>query len=77
MGQDARPPLLRDQPFSSLSYEGRELLKVGQKLTRVGMQVRAVNELHARDDTGQCGHCLTPYPCETKRVMRVARESVK
>lgn len=66
---------MRDRKFSTLSYEQKELLKVGKKLTRVGLQVRAVNELHKNVD-GACVHCAVPYPCETKRLMRAARESV-
>lgn len=76
MEPNTRPPALKDQPFSTLSFEQREVLKIGRKLTRVGMQVRAVNELHKRDDEGRCSHCLVAYPCETKRLMRIARESV-
>lgn len=66
---------MRDRKFSTLSYEQKELLKVGKKLTSVGLQVRAVNELHKNVD-GACAHCAVPYPCETKRLMREARESV-
>ena len=44
-------------------------------LRAAGLQVRAVNELHKNVD-GACAHCAVPYPCETKRLMREARESV-
>jgi hypothetical protein len=66
---------LKERRYSALSYEQKELLKVGKKLTRVGLQVRAVNQLH-REEDGACAHCAVPYPCETKRLMREARESV-
>ena len=51
---------LKERRYSALSYEQKELLKVGKKLTRVGLQVRAVNQLH-REEDGACAH---PQPTQ-------------
>lgn len=50
----------------------RKLIKKNQRLAA---QVGAVNQLHS-DRDGTCAYCGTPFPCDTRTVMRSARAVV-
>ncbi|WP_064257136.1 hypothetical protein [Rhodococcus sp. HS-D2] len=46
-----------------------------RKTRRLAAQVGAIHQLHS-DHDGTCTYCGTPFPCDTRLVMRTAREAI-
>jgi len=49
--------------------------KTVRKTRRLAAQVGAINRLHS-DHDGTCTYCGTPFPCDTRIVMRTARNAI-